>query len=99
MKKLIAVLALLMASFGQPSAAAGAIVARVDDPEAGVSLMLFEDQGKCPDKWREALYFERGKGKVAGCWAFVSQAVVYIKFDDGDEGTLPAAALRWARSL
>lgn len=59
---------------------------------------LFDERGHCPPGARRASYFvadPRANGAlIAGCW-MVRGTVVWMAFDDGDQGGLNVTDFRW----
>lgn len=96
-KKFLAVLALLLASYVFAEQARIPL-GRADNTEAGVSLFLSAEQGECPEDWRESLYLQRGKGAVRGCW-IERNGLVLIFDEERDSGAIPKSAFKWARQL
>lgn len=101
MTKLFALLALWLtllfgASFALQARGAekqeNVVAVMVDD--AGAMLMLASDHGDCGKNARVAR-LQTKDAEFTGCW-ILREGVVFILWDDGDRGAVPASVFKWA---
>jgi hypothetical protein len=68
--------------------------------DAGDRVLLYAEQGACPEGSRRAIYIMRAAPQkpIAGCY-IIRTDVVWMFFEDGDRGGIKVDRFTWAQGF